>query len=139
MRRVLLCILFCGLFLNSYNRIPSHHIVVEEIVSDTIPTLNIENLQKELIKRNVPCYKIVIAQAVLETGHFKSKHCRERNNIFGMRNKKGYKYYNSWIECVDDYEKRFSKRYKGGDYFVFLQKVHYAEDPTYEQKVRKLL
>lgn len=143
MRRIILFILLSGLFLSSYNRTPSHQIVinnvVEEVIEDTIPTLNRENLKAELIKRNIPCYNIVLAQAILETGNFTSKHCKERNNIFGMRSKKGYKYYNSWIECVDDYEQKFSKRYKGGDYFQFLRKVCYAEAPDYEQRVRRLI
>ena len=104
-----------------------------------VPSLTRENLKNELIRRNIPCYEIVLAQALHESGNFKSKICRERNNIFGMRTKKGYKRYESWIACVDDYENKFSKRYKGGDYFVFLRKVNYAEDPSYEQKVRKLM
>lgn len=105
--------------------------------SDVIPSLTRENLRKELIRRNIPCYEIVLAQALHETGNFKSRICIEKNNIFGMRTKKGYKRYNSWIACVNDYENKFSKRYKGGDYFKFLIKVHYHEDPHYEKRVRK--
>ena len=32
-----------------------------------------ENLEKELIRRNIPCYEIVLAQALHETGNFKSR------------------------------------------------------------------
>lgn len=103
MRRFLL-LLILGITLSVYSR-------------DAISSLTRENLRKELIRRNIPCYEIVLAQALHETGNFTSRICREKNNIFGMRTKKGYKRYDSWIACVDDYENRFSKRYKGGDYF----------------------
>ena len=142
MRRIFLCLLWIALVEPSNvesNEIKYVPITKAEKKKDTIPVLNRENLRKELIKRNIPHYEIVEAQAILETGHFTSKHCKERNNIFGMRNRKGYKYYNNWIECVDDYEQRFSKRYKSGDYFEFLRKCNYAEDKLYEQKVRKLI
>ena len=151
MRRILLSgLLLCVLFVNSFNRNTSQRIAVDSISDsivlidpvvkiDTIPSLTVENLRAELIKKNIPQYKIVLAQALHETGNFKSKICRERNNIFGMRTKKGYKYYDSWVDCVDDYEKRFSRRYKGGDYFKFLISVHYHEDPMYEQRVRRFI
>lgn len=140
MRRFLLILLIYGLVSSfSHNREAYYKFVVDSVMVDTIPVLNRENVEKELIRRNIPHYKIVLAQSILETGNYTSNHCKKRNNIFGMRNKKGYKYYNNWIECVDEYERRFSKRYKGGDYFVFLRKVKYAEDPAYEQKIKKLL
>ena len=139
MKRLLLLVFLCGMFITSFNGVSYSKvdIPVEEI--NTIPELNVENLRKELIRRNIPQHKIVLAQALHETGNFKSKICRERNNIFGMRNKKGYKCYEHWIACVEDYEKRFSRRYKGGDYFKFLVSVHYHEDPMYEQRVRKFI
>lgn len=138
MKKLVFFMLFCSLTLSSYNveKVTNYKITLEDTV---IPPLTKENVEKELIKRKIPHHKIVLAQSLLETGHYTSAHCKNRNNIFGMRNKKGYKYYNNWIECIDDYENKFSKRYKGGDYFVFLRKVNYAEDPSYEQKVRKLM
>lgn len=125
MKKLIMFLLF-GISLNVYS-------------NDAVPSLTRKNLEKELIRRNVPCYEIVVAQALHESGNFKSRICREKNNIFGMRTKKGYKKYESWIDCVDDYVNKFSKRYKGGDYFKFLIKVHYHEDPLYEVRVRKHL
>ena len=48
---------------------------------------------------------IVYAQAVLETGHFKSA-LAKHGNLFGIYDsrKKAYKHYGHWIESVEDYK-----------------------------------
>lgn len=108
------------------------------IKKDSVPPLTSENLKKELIKQKIPHSDIVYAQAVWETGHFKSKLCRKYNNLFGIRGKKGYKHYNNWIESVQDYKKRISSRYKKGDYYLFLQKIGYASDKNYIKHLKKV-
>lgn len=97
-----------------------------------------ELLQEELIRQEVPCHKIVLRQALWETGHFKSNLCRKYNNLFGIRTRNGYKHYDTWKDCVRDYKEKFSKRYKGGDYYAFLKKIKYAESNTYIQCLKKL-
>lgn len=47
--------------------------------------LNIENLLSVLEKYNVKFKKIVLAQALLETGYFSSRVCQVYNNLFGLR------------------------------------------------------
>jgi len=145
---LLLCLVFCVTAFSSFNSATNRTVCTDSVlvknmiadtISDSIPPLNYENLKAELIRRNIPCYDIVLAQAILETGNFTSRYCRERNNLFGMRTSKGYKSYASWIDCVADYERRFSKRYKGGDYYLFLKKCRFAEDPYYGFKVRRLV
>ena len=113
-----------------------------EVTKDTVITkkvvaLNEHNLKKELIKNNIPHANIVLAQAKLETGNFKSKLVKSHQNIFGMRKGNKYKRYSHWSECVEDYATYISSRYKGGNYYTFLQKINYAEDEQYIQKLKQ--
>ena len=122
-------------------------IVLDSIVKhDTIyakaivPPLSKKSVLRELKKQNVPHANIVLAQAIHETGGFKSKLCKSHNNIFGIKkNDKEYKRYNSYIDCITDSKKRISSKYKGGDYYVFLTNLGYAEDPEYVQKLKRII
>lgn len=98
----------------------------------------IEQVEKELIKQKIPHHKIVLAQARHETGNFKSRLCKVNHNLFGMKKGKRYVKYSHWKESVADYKKRISSRYKGGDYYAFLNKIGYAKDPHYNSKLRKI-
>lgn len=110
------------------------------LISKTVvPPLNEENLRKELIKQNVPYHKIVLAQAKLETGNFKSKLCKTHNNIFGMRKGNKYRKYKNYTECVADYKRRISSKYTGGDYYDFINRLGYAEDKEYINKLKSII
>lgn len=70
-----------------------------------LPELTIPNLYTE-IKRNGILYpKVVLAQAILETGWFTSPLCRNRHNLFGLTNPRTGKYYefDHWSESVRAY------------------------------------
>ena len=59
-------------------------------IADVKPTakpkvLNETNLKAELVKNNIPHANIVLAQAKLETGNFKSDLVRTHQNIFGLK------------------------------------------------------
>lgn len=97
----------------------------------------VAEVRAEIIRQGIPHAEIVLAQARLETGNFKSRVCREKHNIFGIRAGKKYKSYRNWRECVSDYKKRISSRYKGGDYYAFLRRIGYAEDRRYVEKLKK--
>lgn len=115
-------------------------VIRDTILSKTIvPPLNRENVEKELIRRNIPCYNIVLAQSILETGEYTSSLCKTHNNIFGIKKGNKYKYYTNWKECISDYSKYFSSKYKGGDYYEFLIKCNYAEDIEYINKLKKIV
>ena len=105
---------------------------------EEIPILNKENVLIILKCKNIPHPEIVLRQSILETGHYKSKLCRTHNNIFGIRKNNKYAKYNSWVECIDDYKKRITSRYKGGDYYNFLKRINYAEDDTYINKLKQI-
>jgi flagellum-specific peptidoglycan hydrolase FlgJ len=82
---------------------------------------------------------IVMAQAKLETGNFQSDLVRTHQNIFGMKKGKSYRKYSHWTECVADYKVKISSRYTGGDYYEFLERIGYAENPNYSKLLRQLV
>jgi flagellum-specific peptidoglycan hydrolase FlgJ len=112
-----------------------------------------DNLKNLISKLHLKYPEIVYAQAVLESGHFKSQSFKIGNNLFGM--KKAYrrpsvnigeylkhaKYY-SWEESVIDYglyQATFIFTIKSKeDYFNYLKK-NYAGDPEYITKLKTII
>ena len=82
----------------------------------------------------------VLAQAVLETGHFTSSVCNNYHNLFGLYDSKhkGYYRFARWEDSVIGYQKFIQYRYKGGNYLHFLRRIGYAEDPRYTTKVAQI-
>lgn len=101
--------------------------------------LTIENLKEVVGEVGLSNSLFVLAQAVLETGNFNSKVCREYNNLFGLYDSKHKEYYRfaSWEDSVVGYGRMIQHRYKGGNYLHFLRRIGYAEDPHYIAKVAK--
>lgn len=86
--------------------------------------------------------EIVYAQAVLETGNFKSDLCINGNNLFGLYNSKEKEYYkfDNWTESVEAYIDYIQYKYKPpNDYYQFLDNIGYAEDPNYVNKLKKIV
>ncbi len=104
-----------------------------------VPKLNEKNVMAELKKQKIPHAKIVLKQSLLETGNYTSRVCKTHNNIFGIRKGNKYKHYDNYIECVADYKRLISSRYKGGDYFQFLERIKYAEDPNYTDALKTMV
>lgn len=102
--------------------------------------LNIDNLAKVLEEYHVAYPKIVIAQALLETGYFTSRVCWECKNLFGLRRPSNGQYYEfeRWEDSVKAYRDYVQYKYKGGDYFAFLNRIGYAEDKAYVYKVKQI-
>ena len=98
-----------------------------------LPELTIPNLYKEIIRNGILYPKIVLAQAILETGWFRSSVCRNKHNLFGLTNPRTGKYYefNHWTESVRAYYTKVQYKYKGGNYLLWLDEIGYAEDPNY--------
>jgi hypothetical protein len=96
---------------------------------------------------------IILAQAKLESGHFKSTIFLENNNMFGMKEAKlranlakgtnrGHAYYDTWQDCILDYALYYSTYLSDirteGEYFEYLRQ-NYAEDPTYIQRLKQII
>ena len=114
-----------------------------------LPALTIPNLYQEIIRNGIRHPKIVLAQAILETGWFRSPLCRNRHNLFGLTNPKTGKYYefNHWTESVRAYYTKVQYRYcqknqtstSDVDYLKWLQQIGYAEAPMYIQSVKEIM
>ena len=100
-----------------------------------------EGLKEALAYYGIKCPNIVYAQAILETGNFKSRICIEYNNIFGLYDTSNHRYYRftSWQECVLFYKIKIQSRYKGGDYLTFLERINYAEATDYTKRLKELI
>ena len=103
--------------------------------------LNEENLYSELVAQGVDFPEIVQAQAILETGHFKSHACLQQNNLFGLRNGNGtYMSFDHWTNAVAAY-KKFIQKYDTlpNNYYKYLRDLGYAEDPDYIIKLKQIV
>lgn len=103
--------------------------------------LSEENLYNELVAQGVDFPEIVQAQAILETGHFKSYACLQQNNLFGLRNGDGtYMSFDHWTNAVAAYKKFIQKcDPPPNDYYKYLQDLGYAEDPNYIIKLKQIV
>lgn len=96
---------------------------------------------------------IVLAQSLVETGEYKSDIFKENHNLFGMKEarvrlnlakgtNRNHAFYDEWEDSVLDYA-LYAASYLGDlkteeKYFQYLGQ-HYAEDPNYVSKLKKLI
>ncbi|MEX0595306.1 MAG: glucosaminidase domain-containing protein [Candidatus Paceibacterota bacterium] len=113
----------------------------EKILTDYIKSINIK----------FP--KVVLAQAKLESSHFKSKVFLENNNLFGMKVASlrpttaigvnlNHAVYNNWRESVIDYalyQAAYLKNVKTEDEYYQYLEAHYAEDINYIKKLKQIV
>ena len=121
-------------------------IIILDNRRDTIPSF-INKSPKEGLKEALEYYDvkhphIVYAQAILETGNFSSRLCKENNNLFGLYNSKKKKYYsfNHWSESIVAYLAFIQYKYDNNmDYYKFLERIKYAEDINYINKLKVIV
>lgn len=96
--------------------------------------------------------KIVMAQCIEESGHFKSKLFLEGNNLIGMKvpNNRptlaksvlySHAKFNSWKECLIDYviwQQIYARNKSENEYFEYLDKV-YAEKKGYSDRLKEII
>jgi hypothetical protein len=113
--------------------LPEHPFYLLEDVNDSILYLTLKHYE-------FPEPAIIVAQAKLESGNYNSRLCLNNNNLFGLYNstKGNYFKFDSWIGCVFAYRDYIlTKRKKNEDYYQFLKRINYAEDPNYIKKLKK--
>lgn len=135
-------------FINVYSDNKKENTIIEKEDSVSVQwrqnhfLLSEENLYNELVAQGVDFPEIVTAQAILETGHFKSYACLQQNNLFGLRDNKGtYMSFPHWTDAVAAY-KKYIQRYNHPvpeDYYAYLQELGYAEDPQYIYKLKQIV
>ena len=108
---------------------------------NNLPELTIPNLYKEIIRNGILYPKIVLAQATLETGWFRSSVCPNKHNPFGLTNPRTGKYYefNHWTESVRAYYTKVQYKYKSGNYLLWLDEIGYSENSNYIKTIIKVL
>lgn len=112
-----------------------------KIRNNSLPALTIPNLYAEIIRNGILYPKVVLAQAIFETGWFRFPVCLDKHNLFGLTNPRTGKYYEfeHWTESVRAYYTKVQYKYKGGNYLLWLRDIGYAEDPNYIREVIEVL
>lgn len=121
---------------------PNHTIISSD--TDTIKHYSLlvdSNVYREIVANKMHHPDIVLAQAKLETGNYKSKVCIVYNNLFGLRKPNGSYYkFNSWQESVKAYKNWVQNKYTPpSDYYDFLDSIGYAEDGNYTNKLKDMV
>lgn len=99
-----------------------------------------EGLWEALEYYDIQYKEIVYAQALLETGNFKSSGCRKKNNLFGLMQGKKLRTFNHWAESVKMYKEKIQSRHRAGeDYYKFLKRIRYATNPNYINVLKKIV
>jgi uncharacterized FlgJ-related protein len=118
-------------------------------------TLNIDNLIQTVWALPFRHKNIVIAQAILETGWFKSDNCINNNNLFGMRRSfaristsdkeiNGYAHYTDWKQSVIDYYILQSVRESiirttKDQYYRYLDKTYSEVGVSYSTQLKNII
>lgn len=129
-----------------------HDKSVEDITKEQIiQEISFEDsVYNYILELNIQHPEVVLRQARIESGNFKSRVFLENNNMFGMKipNKRpnmvsgsnmGYAVYNNWQESVIDYalyQVYSGKNLSKEDYIKMLNN-NYAEDTEYLNKLIK--
>lgn len=135
MNKLILVLLFLLIPLLSNN-----YIVKTEIDIPVQP--NIENVYELILKHNLSHPEIVLAQSILETGWYKSDLCLQKNNLFGLYNSRKMEYFqfDHWEESIIGYKEMVQYKHRPGeDYYIFLERINYAESKDYNKTIKKIL
>ena len=154
--RVIVAVLFISVFFLSFiaaKKPKKEYITTEmEINLKTNNTFSEEALIKE-IKRLPFKYKdIILAQAIIESGHYKSPLFKEGRNLFGLREARSrattakgtvlnHAEYDNWKESVLDrliYEVKYLDKLNREQYLKYLDKS-YAQADGYDKSLEQII
>lgn len=118
-------------------------------------TLTVDNLILTIWALPFRHKNIVVAQAILETGWFKSQNCINNNNLFGMRRSYsristsdttigGYAHYSNWKMSVVDYYLLQSVRESiirtsRDEYMRYLNSTYSEVGPSYSRQLEDII
>jgi uncharacterized FlgJ-related protein len=112
-----------------------------------------EALVEELKRLNIKFPHIVLAQSIIESGHFESNIFRCNHNLFGMKQARqrvttalgtnlNHAYYSNWKESVLDYamfQAAYLRDLKTEEAYLLYLDKNYAMAPNYDIAVKKMI
>ena len=110
-------------------------------------------LVEELKRLNIKFPHIVLAQSIIESGHFESNVFRCNHNLFGMKQARqrvttalgtnlNHAYYSNWKESVLDYamfQAAYLRDLKTEEAYLLYLDKNYAMAPNYDITVKKMI
>ena len=123
------------------------------IINDSIKTFSQESLVNRITELNLKFPHIVLAQSILETGHWSSTIFSENHNLFGMKEARqrvktalgtqlNHAYYCDWESSLYDYafyQSRYMSKCKTEDQYFQALGQSYAESKTYVQNLKRII
>lgn len=145
MKKIILTIalLFTFSIANDYKKFPNW----EQLQFNEV------NLLKKMKELGIKFPDIVLAQAKIETGHFKSKIFKKNNNLFGMKLARkrqttaigeqfNHAMYQNWVQSVIDYkiwQDKYASKFKTKDLYLNYLSDIYSENDKYINLIKKML
>ena len=124
-----------------------------EIIIAEVDSFSVESFTQMLKDLNVKYPHIVLAQSILETGHYSSTIFKTNHNLFGMKEARrrvktakgtqlNHAYYDNWRESVYDYafyQCRYMGRIDSEDEYYQALDASYAEAGKYSQMLKQIV
>tara|TARA_R110002060_G_scaffold5219_1_gene8133 strand:- start:1556 stop:2116 length:561 start_codon:yes stop_codon:yes gene_type:complete len=143
------------LFLGLSQPTPTEYITNTEniLIVEDLNEFSEEYLIEEINRLNFKFPHIVLAQSILETGHYGSKIFKENHNLFGMKEARvrlnlakgtqfGHAYYNNWKESLTDYAfwySTYAYKCKTEKQLYKLLDKQYAEADAYVSSLQQVI
>lgn len=143
MRKILLITLFCFTFMSFHNanNVPKRTNTHRDTSFLNVKELNDSILYLALVYYDIKHPKAVLAQAKLESSNYTSKVYKKNKNFLGLYNSKEKKYFKfkHWTECILAYKDKIEYKHRDGEnYYYFLDRIGYASDPNYINKIKEI-
>lgn len=152
---ILLILLFIGCSLGFSGAIKINNFVekIPVVIRPNQELLTEQNLRSEIRKLNLKYEDVIVAQYFIESNGGKSHIFQENNNFLGLKEAKlrpttalgtnlGHAIYDNWKSCLIDYSFWQLSNIRGinsQEEYVQLLGAIYAEDPSYMDKITKII